>query len=129
MHYWGDDNVDWTGINAAAEYIGLTLRRWGRVSVWQYKEKFGTVCVYCVFGWCSLHSIVYQGYAFNQFPGWLWRLDCWLSPAVRLFLWDVGLWFHKWFYRRTYREAVRRWPHLRREILCCADYHELLKGL
>lgn len=32
-------------------------------------------------------------------------------------------------YRASYLEAVKKWPHLKEEILCCADYDELLGGI
>ena len=44
MHHWGDEGVDWVGINNAAEYIAKTLSRFG-VTVFGYKEKFGQVRV------------------------------------------------------------------------------------
>ena len=129
MHTWGDKDVDWPGITKAACEIGSFLRRWGRVDVRQWKEKWGTVRVYCSFGWHQLHSITHPGYSFSQYPQWLWRLDCRVfSRFVYLLNWFVVPW-HAWLYRVAYARAVRRRPHLRREILCCADWPELLKGL
>lgn len=61
MHTWGDEGVDWDGINDAAEFIGTELKRRARIGVTQYKEKFGTVRVYCSLGWYNLHSIIYPG--------------------------------------------------------------------
>jgi len=37
--------------------------------------------------------------------------------------------YQKWLYRRLYGMAVKKWPYLRREILCAADYADLLQGL
>lgn len=31
-----------------------------------------------------------------------------------------------WLYTRVYGQALKKWPHLRLEILCGADYSELL---
>jgi hypothetical protein len=39
MHNWGDDGVDWNGINDAANFIGNSLLFWGRINVSQYKEN------------------------------------------------------------------------------------------
>ena len=129
MHRWGDENVDWAGICDAARFIGERLRKWGRVHVSQYKEKWGTVRVYCYLGWLQVHSLTHPGHAFSRYPKWLWRLDCRLGPPLMHLLNLVAVPYHKWLYRRTYAQAVRRWPHLRKEILCAADWPELLKGL
>ena len=129
MHSWGDENVDWKGINSAAEFIGVNLRRWGRVNVRDYKEKFGTVRVYCSLGWHQFHSITHPGWCRAQYPKWLWHLDCRVGSKIISPLNRVILPYHIWLYRHLYSMAVRKWPHLRREILCMADYGDLLKGL
>lgn len=130
MHTWGDEGVDWAGINDAACFIATNLVRWGRVNVRDYKEKYGTVRVYCSLGWHQLHSITHPRHCFSQYPRWLWSLDClYLSRVIpRLTGWFVVP-YHKWLYRRVYSAAVRRWPHLAKEITYCADYGELLLGL
>ena len=128
MHMWGDKGVDWGGIDDAASYIGDGLRKWGRVSVSQYKEKYGTVRVYCSLGLWDWHQLTHPGYAFNQWPKWLWPFNfrgVWLIRLLNKAIYP----FHCWLYRRYYEEAVRRWPHLKEEILCCADWDELLGGL
>lgn len=126
MHSWGDKNVDWKGISDAARYIGTNLRKWGRVSVQDYKEKYGTVRVYCNFGWWQLHSITHPGYAYSQYPQWLWKLDCdYISKVVQLLNPLVTI-YQVWLYKYLYRQAIRKWPLLREEILCGADYNELL---
>jgi len=112
----------------AARFIGLRLRRWGRIHVSQYKVKWGTVRVYCSFGWYSFHGITHPGYAYSQYPKWLWRLALDTGPLIRMFNWLVVP-YQQWLYRRTYAQAVKRWSHLRAEILCAADWPELLKGL
>ena len=129
MHEWGDEGVDWAGIEAAARYIGEGLRFW-RVDVRQYKEKFGEVRVYCSLGLHSWTQLTHPGHAFNRWPRWLnfVAYPGRYSP-FRLGLWTLNLAvlpFHRWVYRRYYREARRRWPHLAQEIYRCADYHELL---
>lgn len=129
MHQWGDSGVDWTGIDDASAYIGQGLRRWGRIDVTQYKEKYGTVRVYCILGLSMFHQLIWPGYCFNQYKWkWVWRLDC-RSWRVFNLISRVVVPYHKWLYRRYYKNAVKKWPHLRKEILCCADYDELLVGL
>lgn len=127
MHDWGNDKVDWKGISEAAEYIALNLRKWGRVGVTDYKEKYGTVRVYCNFGWYQLHSITHPGWAYSQYPKWLWSLDClYLSRIVR-YANPLIIPYQIWLYKYLYGRALRKWPHLRLEILSGADYNELFK--
>lgn len=127
MHRWGDENVDWKGIDDAAFWIGQQLRRWGRVSVTQTKEKYGRVCVYCHFGWSQMFSITHPGYVFSRYPQWLWSLDClYLSRIVRLLNYVI-IPYHKWLYTYLYGRALKKWPHLRAEILHGADWNDLLK--
>lgn len=130
MHHWGDENVDWTGLSDAAAYIARTLVRRGRVNVRDYKEKWGTVRVYCGLGWYSLLSFTHPGYHhYGPYPDWLARLDIYYGHWFgKLCNWAVVP-YHKWLYRATYRAAVAKWPHLRKEVLAGADWPELLKGL
>lgn len=125
MHCWGD--VDANGndicyqIGNIAEYIGEWLRKYARINVMQYKEKFGTVRVYCYFGWDDLGSITHPGYYYRPKWGsycrWIRHLN-WLIVPLQIA-----------FYRLRYKQAIKKWPHLQDEILCCADYHDLLEGL
>ncbi len=126
MHNWGDDGVDWRGIGEAARFIAENLVRWGRIGVRDYKEKFGTVRVYCSLGWSQLHCITHPGHCYSRYPKWLWSLDClYLSRLMSRLNWIVVP-YHKWLYRRVYGAALQKWPHLRLEILVGADYSELL---
>jgi len=128
-HNWSDDSVDWEGINDAARYIAVWLRRWARLPVRDYKEKFGTVRIYCGFGWHQLHDITHPGYCFSQYPEWLWHLDCrYIRRLMPLVNWAVVP-VHRALYRWRYGRAIRKWPHLAGEILMGADWHEDLLGL
>lgn len=129
MHNWGDDSVDWKGINDAARYIAEYLVRWGLINVRDYKEKWGTVRVYLSLGWHQLHSITHPRHVWCRYPKWLWQIDClYISRCMRPLNYLVVP-YHKWLYRRAYRNAVEMWPHLRKEILCAADFSELLDDL
>ena len=129
MHNWGDKDVDWDGIWEAARYIGTYCRRWGRLGG-DYKEKFGTVRFYAHFGWLSLHTLIYPGYVSSQFPKWLWCLDCRvIGPVLRKLFERPFRWWQTKVYARAYWNALYRWPHLRAEILLCADYLELIPGV
>lgn len=129
MYNWGDENVDWNGINNAADFISDFCRKWGRLGG-QSKEKYGTVRFYARFDKLSLHTLIYPGYVYNQFPDWLWKLDCsYLGQVLRFFFEPL---FQKWrteVYNIAYQKALKKWPHLRAEILCSADFPEIIKGV
>ena len=128
MHSWGDENVDWDGINDAAHFIGHWLSVWARVPVQQYKEKYGTVRVYCHFGWHGIYSIWRPSYAW--YPKW-WpmRLDFWLAETRLWQLLNRGvIHLQQMAYVHRYKKAVQRWPHLYKEIVSMADYGELFDG-
>lgn len=130
-HCWGEEGVDWEGIDRAAAFIGEGLRRW-RVDVRQYKEKYGTARVYCSLGLFSLHQITHPGHAFRRWKSdWWWNFDC-VSPVAHFVVRVLNIGavpLHKALYRWYYKRAVARWPHLREEILSGADWDELLGGL
>ena len=128
MHSWGDKHVDWQGIDDAAYFIGHSLKTYARLSVSQWKEKFGTVRVYCYFGWYTLHYAVWPGRIYRP-KWWPMGFDIWLSQTWAwkwLNYWVIG--FHQWAYVLAYRVAVARWPHLYKEIVSAADYGELFEG-
>ena len=92
--------------------------------VWQQCE------VHAQFG-LSLHSLFYPGHCFYRFPKWLVHFDIYCFTPICVKLGLSWLWF-KWqsfIYRQAYKKAVAKYPHLREEITCSADYPELLKGL
>lgn len=124
MHYYEDKDFDyWDELDQAAEFIGKYCHKWGRISVRQYKEKYGTVRVYCSFGCESLHKLIYPGYCRVRWPYqfWTFPIFSWLQPLV--------LRWQKFIYRRAYGFAIEKWPMIKEEILCCADWDEYLGGL
>lgn len=114
--YFGD-------VENAAHEIGKFCRKWGRMGVTQTKEKWGSCRIYCFFGWYQLGEIIYPGYCWRK--GWkiLWK--------VYLPKWFVKLCipYQIFTYRLAYKQAIKKYPHIKEEILCCADYREYLKGL
>lgn len=131
MHHFGDKDVDWNGIDDAAIYICDFCAFWGRFGG-QAKEKFGTVRFYANFGCYSLISITHPRYHFKHS---IWqpyvKFDNAFGESIVRF---SGLrlllnWWQPKVYRLAYKKALQKWPHLRDEILCCADYNELLEGL
>lgn len=128
MHSWGDKGVDWDGINQAAMYISDFCKTWGRLGG-QAKEKYGTVRFYASFGWISLHSLIYPGYVYCQFPRWLWKLDTYgISKVLSLFERPFVA-YQRFIYKKAYTNAVKKWPHLKEEITCAADHQDLLEHL
>lgn len=126
-HYWGEEGFDWSGLNEAINFIDKKLRFW-RIGVHQSKEKFGCARIYCSLGWYSLHNITHPGHAFSRYPNWLWSLDCkFLSKIVQMFNFIIFP-IHKWVYTNAYKKAIKKYPHLKEEICCDADYIELLSG-
>jgi hypothetical protein len=114
----------------AAEYIGENLKRWGRVNVMQYKEKFLTVRCYCSLGFFEIfHGLIYPGYCWIQWPRWMHSIDiflgCYLSPLVNLFVVP----YQKWLYRYLYKKAYKKFPLLKDRLIGFADFPELLKGI
>lgn len=129
FHHWGDPGVDWSAISKAAYEIESFCNRWGRFGG-QAKEKFGTVRFYASFTQPSLHSLIYPKYIYSQFPKWLWSLDIfYITPVLSFFFGRINHWWQKKIYRKAYQQALKKYPHIREEILCCADYSELLEGL
>lgn len=129
MHSWGDENVDWDGINDAAHYIASFLKRWARVSVLDYKEKFGTVRVYCHFGWYGVYGIWRPSHCWVP-KWWPYEFDLWLA-GTKLFelINRIAIPLQQRAYSWIYKRAVQKWPHLYHEIVSQADYGELFDGV
>ena len=128
MHDWGDEDVDWKGISDAAYYIGDWLSTWARMPIRDMKEKWGTVRVYCSFGVYGIYGLWRPRHIW--YPKW-WpmRLDFWLAdtPIFRL-LNRIIVPLQMKAYVWRYTQAVRKWPHLYKEIVSAADYGELFEG-
>lgn len=127
-HDWSSDWPYFHDVSEAAYYIGSFLRKWGRVGVRQTKEKFGCVRVYLSFGWYQLHSITHPGHCFCRYPQWLWVLDCKYFSKLISLLNFIVVPYHKWLYNKAYQNAIKKWPHIRDEILIDADFPEFIEG-
>ncbi len=127
MHSWGDSDVDWKGIQDCCDILYKICYKYGRFGG-QIKEKYGTVRFYATFS-TSLHSLVYPGYVYNQFPDWLWKLDIhYITPFLEKTVGKLVFWYQKKVYNYAYQKCLKKYPHLRDEILCCADYPEFISG-
>lgn len=128
MHNWGQEGVDWAGIEDSAYEIGTFISRWGRMAVSQTKEKFGTVRVYCHFGWDCFYGILWPRHCWVR-GWWPYRLDLAMSSFVCRLLNIIVVPYQKFIYRLAYKLAIKKRPHLREEIICCADWGEVLEGV
>ena len=129
MHKWGDSNVDWQGIEEAARYIGDWLRTYARMDVSDIKEKYGTPRVSCIFGWWQFHTIFYPGYMYRQGPVWLWNLDIVIGMPICRILNKIIMPIHIKLYQWRYKKAIKKWPHLKAELLTGCDHPNLLEHL
>lgn len=128
MHNWSDDSFDWKALNEAIEMLASFMRRWGRIGV-HAKEKFGTARVSVYFWDGSLHGLCYPGFYSSQFPHWLWHLDiryiAKLLIASRLN--KLVYWYQRKVYSKAYNKVLAQFPNLKTELVCMADFPELIK--
>ena len=115
--------------DAAAYFIHRYLVKYGRISVRQSKEKFGTVRVYCHLGYFGFYNLFYPGRMWVHWPKWLYALDLKFGRPVMQILNKVIVPYHKFIYRRAYKKVVEKYPAIKENILCTADFSNLLEGL
>lgn len=129
MHKWGKwDDKYFDQVANAANEIGTFIARWARIGVSQTKEKFGTVRVYCHFGYSCIHGIIWPRHNWIH-QWWPYRFDLWLSQLLLPIINKLIFPYQKLIYRLAYKRAIQEYPHLREEILCCADFGEFLEGV
>jgi hypothetical protein len=129
-HDWSEDNFDWKSLNEGIDYIHEYMVKYGRIGV-HSKEKYGTARITAYFWSGSLHGLTHPGYAYSQYPKWLWTFDIYyITPFCRKIglVWLVEKWQSR-VYRKAYANAVRMYPHIKDELTCCADQKHLLKGI
>jgi hypothetical protein len=151
MHYWGDGFEYFDDVSKAACDIGRYCRKRGRISVRDMKEKYGTARVYCSLGWFTFSDILWPGHICHRYPfgtsRWGWKLNYTkFGKLLGKLFWKTDIWFSKIFlhnslaaniveryhirvYQKAYEVALKKYPHIAREILYGADYPELLKHL
>lgn len=110
----------------AALDIHECLFRYGRISVRQSKEKYGTVRVYCSLGYYGFYDMLYPGRVWVHWPRWLHGLDLKYGSAVMRVLNKIIVPYHKFVYRRAYKKAIEKYPAIRENILRTADFPYLL---
>lgn len=109
--------------------IGNYLVKYGRICVSQTKEKFGSVRVYCYFGYSCIYNIFYPRRMYIHWPKWLYRIDLAISPYVLKIINPLVIPYQKFIYKKAYAKAVEENPHLAREIILFADWSEFLEDL
>ena len=115
--------------DAAAYFIHRYLVKYGRISVRQSKEKFGTVRVYCHLGYFGLYDLLYPGRVWVHWPKWGYDLDLKFGRPVMQVLNKVIVPYHKFIYRRAYKKAIEKYPHIKKRILGTANFSNLLERL
>jgi hypothetical protein len=123
-----EEQVEVTCCNAAY-FIHQYLVRYGRISVRQSKEKFGTVRVYCHLGYYGFYDLIHPGRVWVHWPRWLHWLDMKYGSVIMRVLNKLIVPYHKFVYRRAYKKAVEKYPAIRKNILHTADFPDLLVGL
>jgi hypothetical protein len=115
-HHWDDKDFDWKALYSAESYGAKFMKRWGRIGI-HSKEKYGTIRWSVYFFDGSLHSLIYPGYVYNQFPKWLWVLDC--NRYLR-FLCPIICRYQAFIVRAAFKNMCNKWSHIVKEILCDA---------
>ena len=123
-----EDDIE-IACDSAAWFIHQYLVKYGRISVTQSKEKYGTVRVYCSLGYWGFYGLFNPGHVYVRWPKWLYGLDLKYGHSIMVALNKVIVPYHKWVYRRAYAAAVDKYPAIRERILYTADYPNLLEGL
>jgi hypothetical protein len=128
VHSWGEEKFDWVGLDDAGQYISQWLVKWTRMPVYDVKEKFGTLRIYCSFGWESFYGIYRPRHMWVP-KWWPYRLDLRLSHYIMPLLNKIVVPLQQKAYAWRYKKAVEKWPHLREEIVSIADRGELFEGV
>ena len=116
-HDWSETGFDWKGLNDAGVFIAKYCYRYARLGIW-WKEKYGTLRVSPQWG-NSIHNIIWPGYCFNQFKyKWMWRFDMYLCYNTWCkYVFNLVYMWQKFILKRAYILAIKKWPHIDREIL------------
>lgn len=131
-HVWNDGWEYWKDLGDAIHFCKKHWRAWGRIGIAFSKEKWGVFNHNCQFYWGSwpIHELVKPGYTYYQWPKWLMLIEMeYLSKAVKYIgmRWLVQQW-QKLVYNVVLWRALRKWSHIRDELLCDADYDMLWNG-
>lgn len=126
-HMWGEEGVDWQAINDAASWMPYFMRKWGRFTV-HGKEKYGVVRLEFLYMGFNLHKLIFPDYIFRHrlFPEWLWNIDQCLEYRTPVYKYLFNWWlvpYQVWIYKLAYKKAVKKWPHIKKEIMSEYDWN------
>lgn len=129
MHSWGDDWNGWEDLYKAEKVMYFWGVKIGRIGG-QIKEKWGGIRWYAQISEPDqLHDILKAGHA-----GFRWSPNrhpfmCWLNNLSKSYMFLIGklvFKYREFMYGFAYYMACRKFPHIKKEILDCVDYPELL---
>jgi hypothetical protein len=129
MHSWGDENFDWKALDLALDELYKWGVVWGRVGG-QIKEKWGCARYYANFSDGTLHSLLYPGSYRIQSPMWFYdNIDYKIIRPIIIYtgLIKVIHSYQRYFYRLAYKKAIKKYPHIKKEILTDCQYPEFVK--
>jgi len=128
-HNWSDKRFDWKALGQAIKTCDWICSKIGRIGM-HSKEKYGTFRNTAYFFNGELHSLIYPGYAYNQFPDWLWKLDIYVSP--KLFKYTGLTWlinrYQRLVYGFAYWYVMQKHFHIVDEIACDMQNPEFVPG-
>lgn len=128
MHYWGDENVDWEGIEECNSILYTVCTKWGRIGG-QIKEKWGNLRFYAQFSDGTLFSLLYPGYHWipKRYSWFYFHID--LPVIQRITKYTGLLWLIRQYqnamYELGYRICEYNYPHLFDEIHHSMDHPKL----
>jgi hypothetical protein len=127
-HHWNDDTFDWKALDKGMTIIS-NICKFARIGV-HMKEKYGSARINVYFFDGTLHSLVYPGYVYNQFPKWLFEFD---NNIIQSFFLKTKLvyilrYIQYPFHMLAYYIAMSKYPHIRDELCYQSDYPELIYG-
>jgi hypothetical protein len=132
MHSWGDSWFRKYGedLHNAGSFISRYCRTRAHLCI-HWKEKWGTLRFEfigsCIFDrYWPIHSIFYPGHLFYRFPKWMLKVD-WAVGCV-LFGLGIGQLIQRYqlfILRRAINLAVKKWPHIEKEITADSPFWEL----
>jgi len=129
MHSWGDGFPYFREVGEAADFIGDFCIKYGRIPVRQTKEKFGTVRVYSGWGIYNLYWFFRPHYVYYRWPRYIRDLDDAVFARLFRFFNKPIYTYQSYIYRLAYKKTIEKYPMIKKEILCSADWPELLVGL
>lgn len=130
IHLWGDKTFDWKALDGALNELSKWGVRWGRVGG-QIKEKWGCAQYYANFADGTLHNLIYPDHYYIQWPKWVYyNIDYKIIRPIIIYTGLIKIihFYQRYFYNLAYQKAIKKYPHIKEEILCDCVYPEYVKG-